>query len=401
MSSSSLRPLFPVFFTVLIDLLGFGLVIPLMAYYAGDFDATPVQITMLMAVYSFAQFLFAPVWGAISDNIGRRPVMLFSIAGATVCLAGFASSTELWQLFLFRALHGAFAANISTAQAYVADLTTPENRSKGMGLIGASFGVGFTLGPWMGGELGKFGHSWPIWAAAILSAANFVWALVGLPESRPKPGTHTGRTIDPRAMWQAIRHPNVGFAILLTFVSIFSFALMESTFSLVAERNWSMNIADVGRTFGAIGVIGIVIQGGMIHRLTRMFGERSLIRAGLVANALGLLGLVSAVLGADAPWVAILRWSGCALLAVGSSLLNPSLNSLISRGVSADEQGSVLGANQSLSALARAGSTCSGGPIYQHLGASSPFQIGAVLLFLALPLAIFGINSPRPRGGQV
>ena len=152
---SSIRPLLPVLLTVLLDLLGFGLVIPLLSYYAESYGAGPVQVTLLMASYSIAQFLFAPLWGAISDRVGRRPVMLISIAGTVVSLAGFASSPSLPWLFLFRTLNGAFAANISTAQAYVADLTTRDDRAKGMGLIGASFGIGFTLGPAFGGVLSK------------------------------------------------------------------------------------------------------------------------------------------------------------------------------------------------------------------------------------------------------
>ncbi|NCG21889.1 MAG: MFS transporter, partial [Rhodobacterales bacterium] len=149
----------PVLLTVVLDLVGFGLVIPLLTFYAEDYGATAIQVGLLMASYSIAQFLFAPFWGALSDRMGRRPVMLASIAGTTIFLAAFAAADSLAMLFLFRTLHGASAANISTAQAYVADITDKDSRSKGMGLIGASFGIGFSLGPWIGGELSVYGLS--------------------------------------------------------------------------------------------------------------------------------------------------------------------------------------------------------------------------------------------------
>jgi len=179
-----MKLLIPVLGAVVLDLVGFGIVIPLLTFYAEEYGAGPVAVTLLMAVYSLAQFLMAPVWGALSDRFGRRPIMLFSIGMATICLAGFAWAESLVMLFVFRTLHGAAAANISTAQACVADVTTPENRAKGMGLIGAAFGFGFTVGPFLGGELSVHGLAAPIWFAAALSALNFVAAVVWLKETR-------------------------------------------------------------------------------------------------------------------------------------------------------------------------------------------------------------------------
>jgi DHA1 family tetracycline resistance protein-like MFS transporter len=384
---SSLRPLLPVLLTVLIDLLGFGLVIPLLSYYAEEHGANPVQVTLLMASYSIAQFFFAPFWGLVSDRIGRRPVMLVSIAGTALSLAGFAASGSLPLLFLFRTLNGACAANISTAQAFVADLTTPENRAKGMGLIGAAFGLGFSLGPWIGGELAHFGLSTPIWAAAGLSAVNFVWAAWALPESRPT--TRSARSIDPRALAAGILHPIVGLAILLTFAATFAFSMMEATFALVAEHAWGMGPMQVGRMFLVIGVVGIVIQGGLIGRLARRFGEPALVLAGMGSNGLGLAALAVASLGnGDDPTSLVARWVGCVLVAVGSSLANPALSALISRGVDSDEQGAILGANQSLGALARATAPTIGGLFYHHWFRGGAFLAGAVMLILTLPLAL-------------
>ena len=216
----------PVLLTVFLDLLGFGLVIPLLSFYAEEFHATPMQVTWLMATYSIAQFFGAPMWGIVSDRAGRRPVMLTSIAFTAIFLALFASATSLWQLFLFRALHGLAAANISTAQAYVADVTEGPDRARGMGLIGAAFGVGFSFGPAIGGLLSPYGLSVPIWLAAGLSALNFVWAFARLPESL-RPGASEGghrRTLSPAALLHGLRHPVVGMAVLLVFVATFSFS---------------------------------------------------------------------------------------------------------------------------------------------------------------------------------
>ncbi|MCB9677044.1 MAG: MFS transporter [Alphaproteobacteria bacterium] len=374
----------PVLLTVLLDLLGFGLVIPLLSFYAEDYGATGLQVTMLMAVYSIAQFVMAPFWGALSDRVGRRPVMLVSVGMTAVMLTAFGLANQLWLLFLFRTLHGAAAANISTAQAYVADVTTPENRARGMGLIGASFGVGFTLGPWMGGELSQFGYEAPIFLAAALSAVNFVWVLLRLPESHP-PGaqadaTHR-RTLDPSALFAGIRHPVVGLCIALTFVAVFAFAMMEGTFALVAEHRWSMNAAQVGRVFGLIGIIGIVIQGGMIGRLTKRFGEPLLVGVGYALNGTGLAILAVSPGGAS-------MWLSCTLLAFGSSLANPSLQSLISRAASAEDQGKVLGVNQSFSALARATAPQTGGLLYTYWFDGGAMAVGAIMMFTALLLSI-------------
>ncbi len=385
----------PVLLAVLVDLLGFGLVIPLLTFYAESFHASAIQVTLLAAVYSLAQFAFAPVWGRLSDQVGRRPVMLVSIAGTAVFLAAFALAPSLPWLFVCRALHGAFAANISTAQAYVADVTTPENRARGMGLIGASFGIGFSLGPWVGGELSPYGLAVPIWAAAALSALNFAWAVVALPESRPagqRQATH--RSLDPRHLGRALRHPAVGPAIGLAFTATAAFAMMEATFSLVAEHSWRMDAQGVGRVFALIGGIGILVQGGLLHRLVRRYGEPSLVVVGYAANAAGLATLAFAGPGAA-------LWVGCAAIAVGSSLANPSLTSLISRGAGSDQQGAVLGVNQSLGALARAAGPAAGGFLYAHWFRGGAFLVGAILMATSMaaawPIARRAVTPiPRP-----
>ncbi len=376
-----MKPILVVFLTVVLDLLGFGIVIPLLTFYAESFHATPLQVTLLMACYSLAQFVFAPLWGQLSDRVGRRPVMLVSIGLTALMLAGFASATALWMLFLFRTLHGAMTANISTAQACMADLTTPENRAKGMGLIGAAFGIGFTLGPWVGGELGKVSLALPLWIAAGLSALNFLLALAWLPETRHAGSVPTQRSISPAALWRALTAPVVGLCILLTFFQVFSFALMESTFTLFAERAHGMRPEDIGRLFGFVGIISIVVQGGLIGRLVKRFGERPLVPLGLAMLAVGV-----GLLPLAAPGAPLLAAFG--VMALGQSLCTPSLQALISRSAAASEQGSVLGSAQSIGALARASGPALGGVLFSASGPAAPFYAAAILLAGAVALAV-------------
>ncbi|MCB9759651.1 MAG: MFS transporter [Alphaproteobacteria bacterium] len=385
-----MSPLLVIFLTVLVDLIGFGIVIPLLTFYAEAYGASAMQVTLLMACYSAAQFLFAPLWGALSDRHGRRPVLLLSILMASLMLAGFAWADELWLLFLFRTVHGVFAANISVAQACIADLTTPENRARGMGMLGAAFGLGFTLGPWIGGEFSVYGLSAPIWVAAALSGVNFLMAVVMLPETRaPGTGPARARPIHPGAFLQVIRHPAVGRLITLFFLMTFAFSMMEATFSLFEEHRYGLTARDVGRVLGLIGVVGIVVQGGLIGRLTRRFGELRLVRVGITGLALTLVLLPFAP-----PWAPLL--AVCGLLAVFQGLLQPSSQALISKRTSAEEQGFVLGTNQSLSALARATAPTLGGLLFAKVALGAAFIAGAALLGLGSFVAL-GIR-PDPSG---
>lgn len=370
----------PVLLTVLLDLVGFGLVIPLLPFYAESYGATEQQAILLMGTYSLAQLFFAPLWGQLSDRVGRRPVMLFSIAGTALFLFAFALAPSLGWLYVTRFLHGACAANISTAQAYVADVTTPADRARGMGLIGASFGLGFTIGPFLGGELARFGLAAPILLAAGLSALNLVWAALRLPESRtPGAAPSARRSLDPTVLARALQHPTLGALLGLMFAGTLAFATMEFSFGLVAEHVWFPGSEHrevamrVGRMFGSIGVIGILIQGGLIGRLVKRFGEPRLIATGYAITGAGLLAMA----GARGGWES---WLVCALLAVGTSLSNPSVQALISRTASADEQGAVLGVNQSLGALARAGAPWLAAALY-----ADPIGLAALSGSLGLP----------------
>lgn len=380
------RALIPVLLCVFLDLIGFGIVIPLLTFYAEVYGAGPVQVTGLMAIYSLAQFLFAPVWGGLSDRWGRRPVLLVSIAATALWLALFAAADQLWMLFLFRGLHGACAANVSTAQAAVADLTPPDKRAIGMGLIGAAFGVGFTVGPFLGGELSQYGYDVPIWIAAAMSAANFLLALWMLPETRKPDSTTRPRPITPAAFLRVARHPVIGLCVVLTFVLTMSFAIMESSFTLFAEHARGLSAPEVGRMFGIAGLVMIFVQGGMIRPLVKRFGEAPLVPVGVALLSVGLLLLPFAP-----PFVPMV--SVFVLMAIGQGISGPSLNALISNGTSDDEQGFVLGTNQSMSALARAVGPTVSGLLYAGIAPSAPFLVSSAVLALGVGLSLVALRQ--------
>ena len=381
------RALLPVLLTVFLDLVGFGIVIPLLPFYAEAVGANALQVTLLMAAYSLSQFLFAPFWGSLSDRFGRRPILLVSIFATILGLAGFALATNVWMLFLFRTLHGAAAANISTAQAAIADITPPEKRAMGMGLIGAAFGVGFTVGPWIGGELAEYGIAAPIWMAAGLSALNLALAAIFLPETRrPDSEPARPRPLHPARFLEVARHPVVGLSVVLTFVLTAAFALMESTFTLFAEHIHGLGPQQLGRMFGLAGLTMLILQGGLIGPLVRRFGEGKLIPYGVSTLAIGLVLLPLVPPG----WALIAVFI---LIAIGQGLASPSLQSLISKSTPAEQQGFVLGTNQLMSALARVIGPAAGGLLYTGLDPASPFLAAAAILLGGLLLSVAAVRQ--------
>lgn len=399
-----MKPLVVVVLTVVLDLVGFGIMIPNLPYYTQAFGASELEVTLIMAGYSLAQFVCVPFLGQLSDRVGRRPVMVTSIGLTAIMLLLLANARSLWMVVLFRVLHGAMTANVGTAQACIADLTTPENRAKGMGMFGAAFGIGFTLGPALGGALSKVpawlathgalepvlpflggdavraSLAFPMVFAALLSAINFVLAWRYLPETLHAGSVTSSRSISPSRLFEALRHPAIGLCILLSFVQVFAFSAMESCFSLVAKRNWGFEPTDIGAYFGLVGVLGIVLQGGLVGPLVQRFGEHRLVPVGLVFLAIGLGAVPFSAPG----WKLVVTF---AIIAIGQGLTTPSLQGLISRSASAREQGAVLGASQSLSALARAVGPATGGLLLSRIGTGAPFFTSAALLAGAVGLS--------------
>ncbi len=380
-------PLAIVFATVLLDLVGFGIVIPLLPLYAQGFGAGPVTVAALLAVYSAMQFLFAPWWGRVSDRHGRRPVLLVGLFGSAASYALCGAAGGVATLLAARALGGFMGANVGVAQAYVADVSPPEGRARAMGMIGAAFGLGFILGPALGGALAGFGPAVPFFAAAALTLANALLALRLLPESLPA----SARAAAPASAGLVARlrtlKGSAGAPVRTPYAAGFlltlAFAAAEGTLSLWARARWGMGPREVAILFTYLGVVSVVAQGWGVARLTRRLGERRTAMVGLGVLAAGMAAL------AAAPSLAALALA-LAALAFGQGMASPSLSSWVSRAGGPAEQGRLLGVHQSLGALARVAGPLAGGLALAHLGVAAPFLAGAALALAALAVLVGG-----------
>jgi DHA1 family tetracycline resistance protein-like MFS transporter len=409
---SSLGILFLIVFT---DLLGFGIVIPLLPRYGETLGATPAQLGALLASYSLLQFIFSPVWGRLSDRFGRKPILVLSLVGSVGGYALFAAARTIPMLILARALAGMMAANLSTAQAYIADVTPPERRAKGMGLVGAAFGLGFSLGPFAGGALASLqgsaafapARSWPVFGAvfanpqglpglfaAFLSATALVLAIVLLPESLTGKAPARARTSRLRLIWEAVNRRNVGIVYILYFIYTFGFTQMEVTLAQLIGHRFGLDIGHSYWLFAWVGFLGALVQGGLIGVLTRRFGERALAAAGtfIVTVSLAAMSFVPNV-----PWL----MACLALLAVGAGLSTPSLSSLVSRLTPPTQQGSALGIFQSISSIARIVGPVVAQLLYQegaHVHAPYLLATAAGAVGFVLSLRLFGKRDEAAEG---
>jgi MFS family permease len=383
------------FLTIFLDLLGFGLVIPFLPGIARRLGAGDFVATLPGAVFSIMQFLFIPIWGRLSDRVGRRPVLLWSIAASAIGMTMLGLAPTLVWLLVARVWSGIATANIAVAQAYIADVTPPEKRARGMAVVGIAFGLGFILGPFIGGELSRFhvgGREGmlPAFVAAGLSAVNFLMALRTLPESLPpeRRGQSVRRAtpIDLAAFRAAIAVPGIGAAVAINFMLILWFSGMEQTFRLFTADGFGMSDAGTGRVFGLVGIVSALVQGGLVARLVLRYGEGRLIQSGLgiQAAAFALLGL-SPMFGPSGKAALLVASAGIAL---GSGLCSPTLPAFASRRASATTQGMTLGTLQSASALARALGPLLGGVLYAAIDPRAPYLVGAVGLGAAALLAV-------------
>jgi MFS family permease len=408
--ASSRSPLLFIFLTVFIDLLGFGIVIPLLPVYSHMYGASPQELGILFGCFSGMQFLFAPMWGRLSDRIGRRPVLIGGLLGTagSYLLFGFAGSMPI--IFLSRLLAGFFGANISTAQAYVADVTTQENRAKGMGMIGAAFGLGFTLGPWLGGELAGWSKSAPGFLAAALSFSAALFGYWNLPEP-PREKRAGSRIFHLEQVRHAFADGRIGIVLLLSFVFIASWSSFESMFLLFGLHEFPsafhlpaavvkptmdeiVKAAPIaGRYMGLIGILAAIVQGGLIRRLVPRLGETTLAVLGPM-----FLAIAFVVMGLAPTWGIVIV--ACAITPFGFGLCNPALNGLVSRASPADQQGAYLGLNQSILSLARMAGPVFAGFLFEHVSARSPFLVGSGILVGCMLLALayrsrYGATFPR------
>lgn len=399
-----------IFLTVFIDLLGFGLVIPLLPIYGDRFATDPsgLQLGMLMAIFSIMQFIFAPMWGSLSDRIGRRPVLMIGLGGSALFYALFAYATfieSLPLLFLTRLGQGITGATIPTAQAYIADSTSPQNRQKGMALIGMAFGLGFTLGPLFGflaisAEQDKMSIL-PGVAASLLSGIAFLLACFMLPESlRPESKPAGRKWLDTQGLSIVRRTPSVAGLLLAIFVCVFSFAAFETTLSLLIKGTseqiatdkspFEFSLQAVCGTFALIGLILALIQGGIVRPLSRRLPEAFLATVGAALEVVGFLIVAWAIAQASVP----LLFTALTVIVSGFACMQPSLNSLLSRRTDPSYQGSVLGIGQSTNALARIFGSAIGIPLLK-VWLPLPFVFSSALMAAGALLVLYAVRSGK------
>ena len=382
-----MSPLVIIFLTVFIDLLGFGIIIPLLPFYAEEFGASGFTVGLLGSVFSLMQFLVAPICGRWSDRIGRRPIILGGLLASCVAYIALGLADSLALIFAARIVGGIAGGNIPTAQAYIADITTPENRAKGMGLVGAAFGLGFIFGPAIGGILTRFGHSTPMWFAAALCFANFVAAWFLLPETRHGDRDRISlKRLD--LLQRARRHAGLLPLLSVFFLVSMAFSGFEATFALFTERRFGFTAATIGFVFAFIGVILATVNGVLVGRVVPRFGERRIIP--LAITFIGV-GIFLVPLAFSIPMLL----GACGILAIGMGFNNPALTSAISRLSDPSEQGGMLGLAQSLAALGRIIGPAWGGYLFDRAGTTVPYMSAAAIMTLALVLATAGVRRAQ------
>jgi MFS family permease len=387
------------FLTVFVDLIGFGMVIPFLAYYAREYGASGIVVGAVVGVYSIMQFFFAPIWGRLSDRIGRRPVLLISLTASCVGYALFAFSRSLPLLFASRVIAGAGGANIGTAQAYITDITTPAERARGMGLIGAAFGLGFILGPPLSGFLsvvstdrGYHGNLLPGLVAAALSFTALTMGFFVLGESK-KPDLVPRRSIPPQfdaRIWRYIGGHGVLAAVMSgLFLTLLAVAGMETSITLHARDRFQFRAIDMAWFFLFMGLVVAIIQGALIGKLAKAFGEKTMILIGAVAFTIGFVALPSI-------YSVPLLYATAFFVAIGQALTYPSMTSLVSKAAPETERGSMLGLATAVGSLARFFGPIIVGFLYDRAGARGAFYGAALLTTVAVIIAT-SIRIPAPE----
>lgn len=356
--------------TVALDLIGFGIVVPILGRYAERFGADPFVVGLLFASFSLAQFVFAPIMGRLSDRVGRKPIILISLFGTAVGSVITGAAGVLWLLFLGRIIDGASGGSLSVAQAAVADVVAPEDRPHAFGLLGAAFGVGFVVGPALGALSALRGPHLPFYVAAAIAFVNGCIAIVRLPETRgERPTTQpTLRSVHSRQLWQLVS---------VAFIAIAAFSGFEATFALLGERRFDLDEAGIAVVFLCIGLVLVLVQGGVIRPLGRLIGVRGSISLGLGLNGAGL-----AVLAFAHDWPVLVV--ALTLLTLGQGLTAPNFTAMISDGVDPGQRGEALGFQQSASALGRVAGPALAGFLFHHVGIPAPYLIAAALCGVGL-----------------
>ena len=393
------KPIIVIFITIFIDMLGFGIIIPILPIFTKELGAANYQVGLIAMSFPLMNFLFAPFWGSLSDRYGRRPIILWSVLITGLAYLLFSQTVNLWLLLLSRLLSGIGSANLSVAQAYIADITPPKERAKSMGLIGAAFGLGFIIGPTAGGYLKSISAIGQVdlvgYVAAALCLLNLVLAYFLLPESlqvKQKDVRFNFKVIS--GIITELRKPTIRELLLINFIFITAFMIMQMSISLFWKEKIGLNEIQMGNMFAFIGVATVIVQGGLVGRLVKKFGETRLLTYGTYLFISSLLII---------PWVTPetfipIELIALAIMALANGCLTPSITSLLSKSADPKDVGQVLGVNQSFGSVARATGMGLSGFIYGiefHL----PFMVGALLMLLCIWLAIKLEKKPSVAEG--
>ena len=392
------RPLPPgfgtIWSTVALDLVGFGIILPVLALYGERFGASPTTLGFLVSSFSVAQFVCSPLLGRLSDRIGRRPVIILSLFGTAIGSVITGGATSVWMLFAGRIVDGASGASVSVAQGAVTDVAPPEERAHLLGLLGAAFGVGFVLGPALGGLAALWGPRVPFFVAAAIAFVNGVVALKRLPETH-RPGSPSAAPPVGPVVDSAERRRALTRLALVAFVATAAFSAFEATFSLLGERRFDLTESSVFVVFIGIGLLLVAVQGGMVRPVNARFGSVGTLRLALTVNAVGLL-----LLAASTTWLLLVP--ALVLLVVGQGLAAPTLSTLVANQAHDDRRGGALGFQQSAGALARIVGPAMGGALFEHVGVAAPYVVGAAMVAVALLLLTAlrpgapGVPAPVP-----
>jgi len=387
-AAASRTVLMVVFATILIDFIGFSVLIPVLPLFAERLGASPFQVALILTVYALAQLLFLPAWGWVSDRVGRRPVILISLFGTVCSFVLLAFADSIGMIYAARVLAGFFAASIGTAQAVVTDVTSPSERARGMGIIGAAFGAGMIVGPMLGGLSAELHEKAPFYAVALLATLNFVVAWFRLPESRPpqrrSPDWSELRhsfVPTPVRLVMAVHDRRIGLFLYLFFQVFTAFAVLEALITLYMGDEYGATPLDVGLLFAWIGVVLVLTQGVLLRRLVNYAGETRLVVVGLTAMGVGLAAMA---------FVPSYGWFYAVgtVIAFGNGITFPSFTSLYSKACEAENAGELLGQGQAMATTGRIIGPTIGGLLMQHWFPSAPFLLAGAMMLLSL--AMFG-----------
>jgi DHA1 family tetracycline resistance protein-like MFS transporter len=373
------RPLLVIFLTIFVNLVGFGIIIPLLPFYAETFGASPLVVGMLFAVFSLCQLIAAPILGDLSDRYGRRPILIVSLIGTVISFVMLALAHSITMLFIARIVDGLSGGNISTARAYVADVTEPKDRSRAFGLIGAAFGLGFIFGPGISALLAPISYTAPIWAAAGLTLVATAMAWMWLPETVHR--AHAGTGMPFRSLMTMMARPSLRRVLLMDFAYWLAFAIFQTTFALFAAARFGFDATRTASFFAAFAVMGAIVQGIFIRKIVQRFGDKPTLMLGLVCAA---VGLIAATMTHTVTFFAL----SLVPLALGIGFGHPTMSSLISRAARAEEQGRVQGAASAVESLGRTIGPVWGSASLQRFGEASPYISAAGFLIMTLLLSV-------------